>query len=303
MPGSRFDCISTAGRAPMLSRLRCGLAVLVVALAATASTAVASDYSHLCRSADGNFVMNDEELKTAEAERANKPGAITYRVLQTVTLGLREGYCVDNKRAEVRGKRFKFVSRSYVQRIAFTHEGQKYELDMMCELVADGMPAAYSCSQEVVTRNWRIEPRNPPLNTRPDDRAGSPPAQPTRVPPQERGGTLPAGGSRWTYRGSVVRLYADGNNRRILFDEPRDGLAQNGITPGSVLFEGERSGGSYHGRAYVYPAGCRPAAYEVRGRVSSDQRNVVLEGFAPTFSSRCVRSGLRRERLEFELMR
>ena len=261
--------------------------------------AAATDYSHLCRSADGFFVMNDEELKTGEAERAAKLQSIKYRVLQTVVLGLREGYCLDTKRADARGKRFGFQSKTYVQRIAFTHQGRKHEIDMLCELVSDGMPAAYSCGREIVTKTWRIVPRNPATPEKSQTpRSDGPPAT---VPPGGR--SLPDGGSRWLFNGSVVRLYADGNRRRILYDLPKDGLARRGIVQGSVMFEGRRNGSVYEGQAYSYPLGCKPAAYLVEGRVSRDERSVVLEGFAPTYSSRCLRSGLRRQRLVIELMR
>ena len=94
---------------------------------------------------------------------------------------------------------------------------------------------------------------------------------------------------------------ADGSARKFVYDRPRPGLAANGVKKGTVLFEGERQGPTYKGRAYVFTARCGKVAYQVAGTVADDERSVTLEGFAPVLSQGCKRSGMRRDRLVFEL--
>jgi hypothetical protein len=47
--------------------------------------------------------------------------------------------------------------------------------------------------------------------------------------------------SYWSHNGSVVYLQADGSSRKFFYHQPRDGMLHAGATPGSLLFEGERT--------------------------------------------------------------
>jgi hypothetical protein len=99
-------------------------------------------------------------------------------------------------------------------------------------------------------------------------------------------GTAPAfsqePASRWDHNGSEVGLYASGNERIFRYTAPRVGLAEVGVTPGTVLFVGQRSVDTYSGHAYVFSRRCGPQAYFVSGSVSADQRTVTLFGDVPT---------------------
>ena len=45
------------------------IGVIVAGVAIAAGTAGAGDYVHQCRSADGNYVMNDEELQAFDSAK------------------------------------------------------------------------------------------------------------------------------------------------------------------------------------------------------------------------------------------
>jgi hypothetical protein len=83
--------------------------------------------------------------------------------------------------------------------------------------------------------------------------------------------------SLWNHNGSEMVLEAHGQDRRIFYWAPRDGLS---ATQGSVLFVGQRVGNSYTGMARLYRSGCDPVDYEVNG-VISDELDFTLYGAAP----------------------
>ncbi len=88
-----------------------------------------------------------------------------------------------------------------------------------------------------------------------------------------------AGESLWSHNGSTMQWHSAGQYRRISYYNPRPGLS---VSPGTVLFEGYRTGNTMSGTAYVFRRGCPPAAYEVSGRINpANQTHVVLYGAAP----------------------
>lgn len=98
---------------------------------------------------------------------------------------------------------------------------------------------------------------------------GNPPARPRPTP----GGRTTV----WDHNGSEMRWASSGRNRVITYLNPRRGLS---LRPGVVLFEGERVGDRMTGIAYTFRRGCRPAPYQVEGRIRSET-NVTLRGAAP----------------------
>ena len=104
--------------------------------------AAASDFMHTCRTADGLFELNDDELY-ASGNASGRP--IPYQSVRKTILAERRGYCI------AAGNQFKFESRSYVHRIRFDNGSGLIEVDALCEFAADGLPAAYTCEREVVT--------------------------------------------------------------------------------------------------------------------------------------------------------
>lgn len=241
----------------------------VACLGVFASGAAASDYSHDCRSSDGQWQMWDEGLS---ASGDNSQTQIPYTTLKDTVLSRREGYCLS------RGQKFGFAAKTYVRRIKFKHQGQSYEVDMLCEMASDGLPAAFSCDKEVVT-----------LDTQ-----------------QSGGGGAGAGSSStalWMHNGSLMRLDANGKARTFSYENPRAGMRKAGAKPGDVVFEGERDGERYYGTAYIYSKACGRHGYAVDGRVLAGDRGVVLEGEAPRFDDRCNITSTRRDVLRFDYVK
>ncbi|TGE00620.1 hypothetical protein [Methylobacterium nonmethylotrophicum] len=111
-----------------------------------------------------------------------------------------------------------------------------------------------------------------------------------------------SGGSLWEHNSSVVSLEAAGNQRRFYYHRPRAGMGEAGARPGSLLFEGIRSGNRYHGTAYIFAGRCGTYPYRVSGTVIQD-REVVMRGMAPRIDrSDCQVSGQMSDLLVFRLL-
>jgi hypothetical protein len=239
--------------------------VLICLFSGTLATPVfASDYMHLCRSADGAYEMNDEALaETADETKKDIP----YRTLKDTVLSRKEGYCLAG------GKKYGFEAKNYVRRIRLTGQGQPMEFDMICELASDGLPAAASCEKEVVT-----------LDTTASGKAAKPPSSPQAV--------NPSASALWSHNGSVMRLETDGARRFFVYESPRPGLIKAGAKRGDVVFDGKREGDIYTGQAFIFSKRCGPQGYPVNGYVSDDERSVTLEGLAPILGDDCsLKSG------------
>ncbi len=98
------------------------------------------------------------------------------------------------------------------------------------------------------------------------------------------GGMAQAADSIWDHNGSEMLWQADGANRTISYQSPRQGLS---VAPGTVLFEGRRVDDGQpntpdvlEGTARVFRQGCPPAEYWVSGPIL-DETHVVLTGAAP----------------------
>ena len=179
------------------------------------------------------------------------------------------GYCVVNSQG---GARYEYESKTYTLRLSFTDRGQAMEVDALCEYAADGLPAAYTCDKQVVVLR----------------EGGAAKPEPTA-----------SGSKTWMHNGSVMRLDASGEARKFFYEKPRSGIAKNGASQGTLLFEGRREANRYVGTAYIFKAGCDPAPYEVSGDVASDQRSVVMTGDAPRLDATCKVIGTKVDRLIF----
>src|SRR5580704_8944938 len=112
------------------------------------------------------------------------------------------------------------------------------------------------------------------------------------VPPSPR--------SYWDYNKSLVYLEASGDSRKFVFVEPNEDLLAQGAQPGTLLFEGRRSGDMYDGRAYVFAGDCGPIPYNVRGAVLNSDQTVEVTGKAPIVDPKtCQQTNLHDERLVF----
>lgn len=272
---------SAANRSMRKSGLRqIGIVPSVAAafiLAASAGTSAAGDYVHHCRSADGFYVMNDEQLQAFDLNRGREVGHdIPYKVLRKTTLAKRAGYCVAS-RAPAGQRRYKYAAETYALYIRFRDNGETIRTHMICEMASSGLPAAYNCDRDVTTTNWTI-------------------GKTATAPPSSRN----SNGPRWMHNGSRVRIVADGRRRRIEFVSPNDRLANRGVTPGDPIFVGRRNGNRYVGKAYVYSSRCPVVSYKVSGRVLAGEARVVVTGRRPVRNRNCKISYRQEVRLVFD---
>lgn len=263
-------------------RSKVGLVFAGVAWLTSMPGAWASDYSHDCRSSDGQWQMWDEGLSSAQ-DPDHKD--IPYKTLKDTVLSRKEGYCLSQ------GKRFDFEAKTYVRSVRFDFKGQTYTVDLLCEMAADGLPAAYNCEKEIVTLDTGAKG------------GGGGARQPEEGEPEPGLAEMPSDGALWSHNGSIVRLVASGPNRTFLYENPRPGMRKAGARQGDVVFEGERDGQSYSGTAYIYSKTCGRKGYSVTGHVAEDDRGVVLEGEAPQFDEGCNVTGRRRDVLRFDYVK
>lgn len=260
------------------------VAVALVAATGTALLATSSyagDYSHTCRSVDGQYVMQDEVLQTAEDERKGRTRSIRYQVQDKIILSKTEGYC------QSRGQRFGYGSSLYVLNVSFSDQGLRTRVAMLCELASSGLPAAYDCNKDVRTLNWKIARQNPPPSPQSAGNQGD--------------STSSTGGSVWNHNGSTMRLTAQGAQRQIAYERPRSGMRKRGVRKGDVLFEGVRDGEIYSGTAYIFTRRCGKVGYDVLGTVRNNETQIVMRGNAPRFNASCKKVGSRPDKLVFSL--
>ena len=124
------------------------------------------------------------------------------------------------------------------------------------------------------------------------------------APPSQRpiaSGTQ-ARSSLWDHNGSIMRLVANGENRQFVYETPRQGMANEGVTSGTSLFEGVRNGDTYSGTAFVFRRQCGSTPFEVSGTVAADERTVTMTGDAPRVDGSCRVSGHVSDTLVFRLV-
>ena len=103
----------------------------------------------------------------------------------------------------------------------------------------------------------------------------------------------------WDHNNSVMRLEASGATRRFYYQQPREGMLQAGVQPGSLLFDGRQVGNQIAGTAYVFARRCGQQPYQVEGGVSADG-TIMMHGNAPRVNwSTCQVVGYRADELIF----
>jgi hypothetical protein len=95
-----------------------------------------------------------------------------------------------------------------------------------------------------------------------------------------------ATGSIWDHNGSKMTLEENGEKRKLVYKEPKEGLDKAGIRPGTVLFNGERkANGRLAGFAKIFKGSCNPLDYFVEGTLNERTGQIVLQGQAPVYTS------------------
>jgi hypothetical protein len=85
----------------------------------------------------------------------------------------------------------------------------------------------------------------------------------------------------WEHNGSAMSLQVSGSSVKFLYRQPRPGMLEAGAQPGSLLFDGQRSGTQVWGTAYVFSRSCGPQAYSVQGEIFDNGSAAVMRGDAP----------------------
>jgi hypothetical protein len=122
--------------------------------------------------------------------------------------------------------------------------------------------------------------------------------------PQERVGPQQSISSYWMHNGSLVKMIRQGASVRLIYENPRQGMREEGVTRGTLLFEGQASDSSYDGTAYVFSGRCGTSfPYQVTGEVRQEGMEVRLFGKAPNLiSPDCRVMGYRDDNLIFDRM-
>ncbi|SRR6056297_402785 len=84
--------------------------------------------------------------------------------------------------------------------------------------------------------------------------------------------------SCWNHNGSLMRLTDQGNNRWFWYENPRQGVRNAGVQPGTLLFNGSKNGEWYSGTARVFDSYCGALEYYVEGPVLQNPLRVQVTG-------------------------
>jgi len=95
-----------------------------------------------------------------------------------------------------------------------------------------------------------------------------------------------------------------GGHQVFRYQEPRVGLRQEGVVPGTVRFKGTKSGNTYLGTAFVFSRRCGAHPFHVTGTVSNDEREIAMQGTAPVgFDAACRPVVYRKDGVHFSFLR
>lgn len=128
-------------------KLRVG-AGAVTALLASWSAALGGDYGNVCSDPHGVVKLYDGALELGAAAAAPGAAPIAYETKAVTILRAEEGYCVA---AQAPDQKFRYMYRSSAMTLEYALGGETLRVDVICEEYADGLPAAYSCAERVVT--------------------------------------------------------------------------------------------------------------------------------------------------------
>jgi hypothetical protein len=108
-----------------------------------------------------------------------------------------------------------------------------------------------------------------------------------------------SGRSFWEHNGSLMYLEAVGTTRSFYYAVPREGIRKAGVSPGTLLFKGQRNGDRYEGTAYIFSQRCGKLPYQVSGEVGPTELEVLLVGDAPRVDRECRVIGSVKDTLRF----
>lgn len=104
----------------------------------------------------------------------------------------------------------------------------------------------------------------------------------------------PPADTLWDHNNSVMRIRTTGNRIEIFYQAPRQGMIDEGVTSGTLLFSGQRNGGKLSGTAYVFDRRCGKLPYQDEGEILGDNRIILNGRRVPTqLTSDCRVAGYR----------
>ncbi|MEM7568095.1 MAG: hypothetical protein AAF321_12770, partial [Pseudomonadota bacterium] len=109
--------------------------------------------------------------------------------------------------------------------------------------------------------------------------------------------------SFWNHNGSDMAWESGPGSRRVVwYWRPREGLRGVGVTPGTLLFEGERVGDRMRGTARLFKADCGVFPYRVEGPIAPGDKRVTMTGTAPRIAPTCEIVGTFEDTLVFDFV-
>jgi tetratricopeptide (TPR) repeat protein len=110
--------------------------------------------------------------------------------------------------------------------------------------------------------------------------------------------------SLWNHNGSVMALYVAGDEHEMRYQEPRIGMRQEGVVPGTVRFKATLAGNAFAGTAFVFSRRCGTHPYRVTGTLTADGHQITLTGAAPAgFDPGCKLVLTRNDVVQFNFVR
>lgn len=109
--------------------------------------------------------------------------------------------------------------------------------------------------------------------------------------------------TNWNFFGSAMYMAAEGTQRRVFYDVPREGLSNLGITRGSLLIEGVLNQFNFTGHVIAYAPNCPALKYPATGTLSADGLSLTLSGNRPARDGYCNIIGQSAVTLVLELVR
>jgi hypothetical protein len=97
-------------------------------------------------------------------------------------------------------------------------------------------------------------------------------------------------------------LIVNGNRREFYYHRPRQGMIEEGVRSGTLLFSGAVNGAYYDGTAYLFSARCGATPYHVSGMVYENGGRVEMNGTATIVDQQCKPVAARNDKLVFQYL-
>jgi hypothetical protein len=98
----------------------------------------------------------------------------------------------------------------------------------------------------------------------------------------------------WDHNNSIMLVKLSSTSIEIYYQNPRQGMIDEGVRSGTLLFSGQRNGDRVSGTAYVFDRRCGKLPYPDEGEIIGDRRIILNGRRVPTqLTSDCRVTGFR----------